>query len=153
MSMCLAGARPGGETRRPAEHGGIGARNRIGGSKVKVAVTSRGEDLEADVDPRFGRARYVIVYETDDDTFSVIDNLKAMNAEQGAGIQAAEAVSRAGAVALLTGNCGPKAFGVLQSAGVSVYVGVSGKVKDAIQALKVGELTPADSPNVEGHWS
>jgi predicted Fe-Mo cluster-binding NifX family protein len=120
---------------------------------VKVAITSRGEDLDADVDPRFGRARYLIVYETDDDTFSVIDNMEGMNAQQGAGIQAAQNISNAGAVALITGNCGPKAFSVLQSAGVNVYVGASGKVKDAIQALKLGELTQADSHNVEGHWS
>ncbi len=120
---------------------------------MKIAITSQGENLEAQVDPRFGRARYVIVYDTDGDTFSTLDNSEGVNAAQGAGIQAGQNVANSGAEAVITGNCGPKAFSVLRSAGVKVYVGASGTVRQAIENFRKGSLSPADSPNVEGHWS
>ncbi len=119
---------------------------------MKIAITSKGEDLNAEVDPRFGRARYLVVYDTDGGDFSTIDNSEGMNAAQGAGIQAGQSVANAGVSALITGNCGPKAFSVLKSAGVDVYIGADGTVKDAVEAFKAGRLSAAESPNVEGHW-
>ena len=53
---------------------------------------------------------------------------------------------------VLTGNCGPKAFKVLQAANVKVIVGVKGKIMDAFKALLAGDLLPAEEANVEGHW-
>lgn len=119
---------------------------------MKIAITATGKDLEATVDPRFGRARYLILYDTDNDSFSALDNSEGVNAAQGAGIQAGQNVANAGAAALITGNCGPKAFNVLNSAGIKVYIGAGGTVKDALAAYKAGTLSPADSPNVQGHW-
>ena len=63
-----------------------------------------------------------------------------------------ESVAATGATALLTGNCGPKAFQVLGQAGITVYIKVGGKVRQAIDDLKAGKLTAADGANVEGHW-
>lgn len=119
---------------------------------MKIAITSKGKDLEAEVDPRFGRARYLILYDTDGDSYSALDNSEGQNAAQGAGIQAGQNVANAGAAALITGNCGPKAFSVLASAGVKVYIGANGTVRQALEAYKAGDLSPADSPNVQGHW-
>ncbi|MDH3567576.1 MAG: dinitrogenase iron-molybdenum cofactor biosynthesis protein, partial [Desulfobacteraceae bacterium] len=31
---------------------------------MKIAVTSRGKDLDSPVDPRFGRAAYILVVDT-----------------------------------------------------------------------------------------
>lgn len=120
---------------------------------MKIAITSQGENLQAQVDPRFGRARYLIVYDTDGDTFSALDNSEGVNAAQGAGIRAGQNVANSGAAAVITGNCGPKAFSMLRSAGVKVYVGASGTVGQAIEDFRSGNLSPADSPNVQGHWS
>jgi predicted Fe-Mo cluster-binding NifX family protein len=119
---------------------------------LKIAITSQGKDMEANVDPRFGRARYLILYDTDGDSFSALDNLEGQNAAQGAGIQAGQNVANAGASALITGNCGPKAFNVLASAGVKVYIGATGTVREALDAYKAGTLSSADAPNVQGHW-
>ena len=120
---------------------------------MKIAITSQGADLEAQVDPRFGRAKYIIVYDTDADDFSALDNSEGVQAAQGAGIQAGQNVANSGAGALITGNCGPKAFSVLRSAGVKVYIGAGGTVRQAIEDFKSGALSAADSPNVQGHWS
>jgi predicted Fe-Mo cluster-binding NifX family protein len=53
---------------------------------------------------------------------------------------------------LITGNCGPKAFTVLEQAGVKVITGASGTVEQVVQQFKNGELQKSTQANVEGHW-
>lgn len=119
---------------------------------MKIAVTSKGRDLDSPVDPRFGRAAYIIVVDTATMDFEVIDNSANVNAFKGAGIQTATAVSDKGAEALLTGFCGPNAFKTLQAAGVRVANDVTGTVRQAVEAFTGGKLAFADQANVEGHW-
>jgi len=119
---------------------------------MKIAITSRGKTLDDDVDPRFGRARYFLIYETETGELNAVENSQNLNAAQGSGIQAGQLVAAAGVTALLTGNCGPKAFQVLGQAGVTVYVKVGGTARQAIEELKAGKLTAADGASVEGHW-
>ena len=119
---------------------------------MKIVITSRGEDLDAEVDPRFGRAQYFILFETDDDSFSVLDNKQNLNAPQGAGIQAAQHIIDAGAAGLITGNCGPKAFQVLSAAGIPVYLEGRGTVKETIETFKAGTMAPSKASNRNGHW-
>ena len=119
---------------------------------MKIAITAKGKDLDAEVDPRFGRAQYLILYDTEGDSFSALDNTASANATHGAGVQAGQNVANSGASALLTGNCGPRAFSILNSAGIKVYAGAEGTVKEAIEAFKAGKLSPAGAPNVQGHW-
>ncbi len=118
---------------------------------MKIAVTSMGETLESPVDPRFGRGRYLLVYDTEKEDYEVIDNQANVQAAQGAGVQAAQAVASAGAEVLLTGHCGPRAFSVLQSSGVQVVNGATGTVKESIERFRRGELKPAGGADVAGH--
>ncbi|MDD2708372.1 MAG: NifB/NifX family molybdenum-iron cluster-binding protein [Verrucomicrobiae bacterium] len=120
---------------------------------MKIAISASGADLNSQVDPRFGRAARFILFDTEKQTFSVVDNTKNLNAAQGAGIQSAENVSRSGAKVVITGHCGPKAFRALQAANVQVVVGASGAVSDAIEQFRSGKLKTAESADVEGHWS
>ena len=87
---------------------------------MKIAITSMGQDLDAQVDPRFGRASYIVVADPDSLDFEVIDNEENKNAFKGAGIQAASSIADKGAEVLLTGFCGPNAFKTLDAAGVKV---------------------------------
>ena len=119
---------------------------------MKVAVTSKGTDLGSEVDPRFGRAAYILIVETDDDTVKVMDNSVNVKAFKGAGIQAAASVGESGAEVLLTGYCGPNAFKTLDAAGVKVANDVSGTVGEAVQAFKSGLVAFAEEANVDGHW-
>jgi predicted Fe-Mo cluster-binding NifX family protein len=119
---------------------------------VKVAFTTAGKDLESPLDTRFGRAPGFLICDTDGGTFEFVDNQQSLNTAQGAGIQAAETVVRAGAKALVSGHCGPKAFRVLSAAGVKVYNADQPTVAAALEAFKTGKLKPADSSDVEGHW-
>lgn len=120
---------------------------------MKVAITAQGPNLDSPVDPRFGRARYFLLCDTETGQFTAHDNVQNLNAPQGAGIQAAQAVVEAGAEAVLTGNVGPKAFATLQAGNVVVHVGAAGTVRQALEAFRAGRVQPATKANVEGHWS
>jgi predicted Fe-Mo cluster-binding NifX family protein len=119
---------------------------------MKIAVTSQGENMNSEVDPRFGRAKRFIVLDTDTGEQQVVDNTQNLNAVQGAGVQAAQTVVELGVDAVLTGNCGPKAFRVLEAAGIKIYLGVEGEIEAAVAKLKSGQYKAADNFNVEGHW-
>jgi predicted Fe-Mo cluster-binding NifX family protein len=119
---------------------------------MKIVVSASGEGLGAQVDPRFGRAAGFILFDTQTRKAWQVDNRQSLNAAQGAGIQAAEAVARLGAECLITGHCGPKAYRTLQAAGIKVYTGAAGTVGEAIAALEQGRLALATAANVEGHW-
>ena len=120
---------------------------------MKVAVTSQGRNADCQVDPRFGRAKYFVVFDTETEEVFTLDNAQNLNALQGAGIQAARNVIDAGAGALITGNVGPKAFATLKAGNVMVYIGASGLVSDSVEQFKTGQLRAVETPNVEGHWA
>ena len=75
---------------------------------MKICVTSQGPDLASEVDPRFGRARYFVVYDDEKETFETIDNSQNVNAAGGAGIQAATTVAENGCSWVLSGHMGPQ---------------------------------------------
>jgi predicted Fe-Mo cluster-binding NifX family protein len=115
---------------------------------MRVAVTAQGADLSSQVDPRFGRARYLIVIDTETGKFNVLDNSRNLNAVQGAGIQTVKDVVNAGANAILTGQAGPKAREALESAQLQMFLGASGTVEEALKELQSGRLK-----SVSRRWS
>ncbi|MGD2149836.1 MAG: NifB/NifX family molybdenum-iron cluster-binding protein [Desulfobacterales bacterium] len=119
---------------------------------MKIAVTSTGTGLDDPVDPRFGRAAYILVVDSETFDFDVLDNKENLNALKGAGIQAAGMVSDQGAEVLITGFCGPNAFKVLNAAKIKVASDAKGTVRDALEAFNQGKLTYSDQANVEGQW-
>lgn len=119
---------------------------------MKIAVTSKGVLLDSEVDPRFGRAPYILIVDTDTLAFEVVNNSDNVNAFKGAGIGAATMVSDKGAKVLMTGYCGPKAFETLEAAGVKVVSDVTGKVRDAVADFKVGKVIYSTAANKEAHW-
>ena len=120
---------------------------------MKIAVTSKGTDLGSEIDPRFGRAPYFLIIDTESMELEALDNSTNVNAFKGAGIQAAAKVSEKGAEVLLTGFCGPNAFRTLEAAGMKVIQDVSGNVRDAVEAFKNNKFSYSGSPNAEGHWT
>ncbi|RLB43515.1 MAG: dinitrogenase iron-molybdenum cofactor biosynthesis protein [Deltaproteobacteria bacterium] len=119
---------------------------------MKVAITTSGTTLESEVDPRFGRAPYILIVDTESLGYEVIDNRENAESLKGAGIQAASSVSEKGAEVLLTGHCGPNAFKTLKAAGIKVVNGATGTVKEAIKNYLEGKLVETEQPDVEGGW-
>ena len=118
---------------------------------MKIAITATGGDLEATVDPRFGRCPYFLFVETDDMSFEAVENPNVVLGG-GAGIQSAQLMAEKGAQYVLTGNCGPNAHQTLSAAGVAVAIGFSGGIRDAIEQFKAGQFTAAGEPNVASHF-
>lgn len=119
---------------------------------MKVAVTSKGVSLDAEIDLRFGRAEQFIVYDTETKKFQVVGNTQNLNASKGAGIQAAETLSRMDVDCVISGHCGPNAYRTLDAAGIKLYTGASGTVSEMLGALETGKLEPAGAADKAGHW-
>jgi predicted Fe-Mo cluster-binding NifX family protein len=119
---------------------------------MKIAVSASGPELDAGVDPRFGRAPYFLLVRPDTMDFEVVNNQRNLQIGHGAGIQTASMVVKCEPAAVITGKCGPKAFRVLQTAGIPVFIGISGTVRGAVQQYHQGKLAQAQAPNTPGHW-
>jgi predicted Fe-Mo cluster-binding NifX family protein len=117
---------------------------------MKIAVSSSGKDLNAQLDPRFGRCRYFLIIETDTMKFEVFDNENAALGG-GAGIQSAQLIAAKGAKALVTGHCGPNAMQTLSAAGVQVYVGQAGTIQSIVDKFNNGQLTTTTEANAAAH--
>ena len=119
---------------------------------MKIAVTSQGEKLSSEIDPRFGRAKWLIVIDLETGKSEVHDNSVNLNATQGAGIQTGQNIANLGVEAVITGNVGPNAFKTLNAANVKIFLAEKQTVQDAIDSFKAGKLKEVDNANVEGHW-
>ena len=118
---------------------------------MKIAVTAKSNNLESEIDPRFGRCSFFIIVDPDVMDFESISNESAMSSG-GAGIQAAQTVAKAGVEVVITGNMGPNAFQTLSAAGIMVFTGANGTVKEAIDKYKRGELKKTESASVGSHF-
>lgn len=119
---------------------------------MKIAITAKGPELTSPVDPRFGRAAYILIVDPDTMVSEALDNSTNVNAFKGAGIQAATMIADKGAEILLTGYCGPNAFKTVQASGIKVVNDIEGTVEEVIQAFKDGDVVYSEGANVEGHW-
>ena len=118
---------------------------------MKICVTSQGDNLDAQVDPRFGRCPYFIIIDTDIPGFEAIQNPN-VSGMGGVGVQSGQLMSEKQVKSVLTGNVGPNAFRTLQAAGINIITGISGSVKDVIEKYRSGELKPADDSNVDSKF-
>ena len=114
---------------------------------MKIAVSAAGPSLDSQVDPRFGRCQYLLIVDSESLDFEAVEN-RAVMAPGGAGIQAAELMVSMGVDAVITGDCGPNAYQVLSAAGIAVFVGASGSVRQAIDAYTRGDLRATPGPSV-----
>ena len=115
------------------------------GDNMKICITSQGDNLNARVDPRFGRCQYFLIVDTDTLECEAVKNPN-IDAMGGAGIQSGQVMVNKHVRAVVTGNVGPNAFQTLHTAGIVVITGASGIVKEAIEKYKKGELKPTDEP-------
>ena len=116
-----------------------------------VAVTAKGNTLDDQVDPRFGRCPYFLVVDTKTLTAEPVENPN-LALGGGAGIQSAQLMAEHDVKVVLTGNCGPNAYQTLNAAEIEVIVGVSGVVRDAVEQFKSGALSSTQGPNVASHF-
>jgi predicted Fe-Mo cluster-binding NifX family protein len=119
---------------------------------MRIAVSSKGMEKSSNVDPRFGRASYFLIFDTEDESLEVLSNNQNVKTAQGAGVQAAEFVAAMNVDIVVAGNFGPKAFRALEAAGISIALWADGTVSEAIELARENKLKICDKANVEGHW-
>ncbi len=109
---------------------------------MKIAVSATEGSLDADVDIRFGRCPYYVIFEVEGKEIKSHEIVKNTADEQmsGAGITAAQTVVNKDVGVIITGNLGPKAFDVLSSSGIKIVTGIEGNVKEAVENYLKGEI-------------
>jgi len=91
---------------------------------MKIAFTTKGTEWDSMMDPRFGRAEYLLIYDEDEDKFTHYDNRAIANEAHGAGPQTAQKLFELGPNVLITGNGpGGNAATVLEKAGMKIFIG------------------------------
>jgi predicted Fe-Mo cluster-binding NifX family protein len=114
---------------------------------MKICISSTGKDLDSTIEPRFGRCPFFLIIDDKTDQFEAIANPGA-NSSGGAGIAAAQTIADQKVATVITGNVGPNAFGVLQSAGIKIYTGAFNMtVKQAISDFKENKLQETSQPS------
>ncbi len=118
---------------------------------MKLIVTATAPNLEAPVDPRFGRGAYFVVVDTDTMQWQAHQN-EAVNAAGGAGSQAAQFAAQQDAEAVISGDFGPNAYIALAAGEVKMYLlGTSQTVSEAVANCVAGKLQEVHAPTGAGH--
>jgi len=109
---------------------------------MKIAFTTKGKDWNSEMDPRFGRTQFFLIYDDEKDTLTVSDNSDVEKDAHGAGPKTAQKLFDLGADVLITGNGpGGNAATVLEKTGVKIYIGAGDMtVKEAFDAYKHNQL-------------
>ncbi|MBU0681890.1 MAG: NifB/NifX family molybdenum-iron cluster-binding protein [Proteobacteria bacterium] len=111
---------------------------------MKIVISSTGPNIKAAVDPLFGRAAYLLVYDTDKkEVVEVIENSEGQDAVQGAGIRVAGLLAQKGCKVIITGKVGPKAMAVVEKAGMQVVSDAEGTVEEVLDAFRATNMKQA----------
>ena len=119
---------------------------------MKILITSTNQSIDSQMDQRFCRARWFSVWDTETGNVEFISNEQNLQAMQGAGIQSGQNAVKLGVEVVLTGHIGPKAFQVLNAAGIKIFQVSDGSIADVYAQYKSGNLTPMESSDKPGHW-
>ncbi len=117
---------------------------------MKVAISSSGSSLDAQIDPRFGRCEYLLFVDPETLEYEAVTNENRL-LNGGAGIQTARIIVEKGAKVVVTGHCGPNATEALNTAEVQVLTGFTGTVREGVEQYKRKEVTPIEQSSAPDH--
>jgi predicted Fe-Mo cluster-binding NifX family protein len=121
---------------------------------MNIAISTQGNDLDSLVDPRFGRAAWFVIVDSETEEWTAVDNSANADASGGAGVQTGTAIVDRQVGAVITGNVGPNAHKVLAAADIALYQANNGvSARDALRSWKANGLAAIEKPTVAGHWS
>jgi predicted Fe-Mo cluster-binding NifX family protein len=101
----------------------------------KICITARGNSLQAEIDPNFGRAAFFLIIDPESTSFEAIQN-PSVHQAHAAGIQSAQLLLDKGVSILITNQVGPNAQRVLESGGIKIITGESGPAEQALARFK-----------------
>jgi len=106
---------------------------------MKIIITATNHKIDQPFNPRFGRADYFMLFDSDTQEWEACSN-PAARARGGAGPQAVQLIAEKGADIVVSGRYGPKAFSALQSAGIKAYIARDGTVSGVLQQFLDDQL-------------
>lgn len=109
---------------------------------MKIAFTSKGKDLQSEVDARFGRCPFFVIYDCDSKEIEVVDNQSSSDEAHGAGPKTAQKLAEYKCDVLITGNGpGGNAAVLLEKMNIQIYIGAADmKIENAMEAYRAGDL-------------
>lgn len=124
---------------------------------MNIVISVSGNTIDSPFDARFGRASAYCIVDTESDEWTTREN-PALGAVGGAGVQAAQFITKLGVQAVVSGAFGPNAAGALQAAGVAMYIAPTDHAStgsDVLALFKRGKLErtrrrPTPVTTVEG---
>jgi predicted Fe-Mo cluster-binding NifX family protein len=114
---------------------------------MKIAITTRGDTLDAPVEQRFARCTHVLFGEMEKMSegrgVQAVPNPYAEESG-GAGTRLADFIAARGAKVVLTGSPGRNTRRALDEAGVQTVIAGSGTAREALEALRAGKTGETD---------
>ena len=119
---------------------------------MKIIITANSDQMDQPFNPRFGRADYFMLFDTETQKWEAFSN-PGVDARGGAGPQAVQFISNKGAEVVISGRYGPSAFTALEAAGIQAYLASNGSVSEVLQQFLGGQLEKvgeATGPGIHG---
>jgi predicted Fe-Mo cluster-binding NifX family protein len=88
---------------------------------MKVAITSTGNSLESNLDSRFGRCAYFVIYDTESGSIEFIPNQNKENVE-GAGPASVQLVASRDVKKVVSGEFGAKVKSIFDSLQIQLVI-------------------------------
>jgi len=101
---------------------------------MKIAVSSMDKSIESNISDIFGRCKYFIIAEIENNNINKTETIKNKNIDQttGAGISTAQLMAEKDVDVIITGTVGPRALDVLKQFNIEIYSG-EGIIKNVLQ--------------------
>ena len=115
---------------------------------MKIAISSEGTDLKAQVGYRFGGSPYLIIVDLGTGNFEAVPNPGSLN-QHGAGVQTIVLIISKGVKVTLTGYCSPTARKHLEANGIAIFTGVSGTIEEVLESYKKGEIRKTEAAIID----
>lgn len=119
---------------------------------MNIIVTATSNKIDQPFSPRFGRADFFILFDSETGEWEALPN-PAAGARGGAGPQAVQFIANKGAEVVISGRYGPSAFTALEAAGIKAYLAEDGTVSDVYAKFQDGileESSSATGPSLHG---
>ncbi|MFP4527173.1 MAG: NifB/NifX family molybdenum-iron cluster-binding protein [Candidatus Kapaibacterium sp.] len=109
---------------------------------MKIVFTATGKSWDSQIDPRLGRAQFLLIYDTDAKSLNAIDNRETAEFSHGVGPITVKKIHDSGAEVVITGNGpGSKAVLVLQKTDIKIFTGAESlTVRQALNEYEQGNL-------------
>ncbi len=115
---------------------------------MKIAISSEGTDLKAQVGHRFGSSPYLIIADLGTGNFEAVPNPGSLG-HHGTGVQTIVLIISKDVKTALTGYCSPTARRHLESNGIEIFTGMSGEVGEVLESYKKGEIRKTEAAIIE----